>query len=118
LRRIGSDGSSSKADYAFGVAKPLAYVCQGSKCSRACAHDELLRSLTKVADVRLVRCQKICHGSVVAVGLGRHLEWFERIDSVKAGVALKQAIHRGKRGDVSPRLKKRRIKKRSDRAPR
>jgi hypothetical protein len=100
------------------VTKSIAYVCQGSKCSRACAHDELLRSLTKVADVRLVRCQKICHGSVVAVGLGKHLEWFERIDSAKAGVALKQAIAGGKRKDLSPRLKKRRIKKRLDRLPR
>jgi hypothetical protein len=77
-----------------------------------------LRSLTKVADVRLVRCQKICHGSVVAVELGKHLEWFERVDSVKAAVALKQAIDGGKRKDLSARLKRRRIKKRSDKLPR
>jgi hypothetical protein len=54
----------------------------------------------------------------VAVKLGKHLEWFERIDSAKAGVALKQAIDGGKRKDLSPRLKRRRIKKRSDKPPR
>jgi len=104
--------------YPRSVGQPIAYVCQGSKCSRACAHEGLLRSLTKVADVRLVRCQKICHGSVVAVELGKHLEWFERVDSAKAGVALKQAINGGTRKGLSARLKKRRIKKRMDHSPR
>ena len=104
--------------YPRSVGQPIAYVCQGSKCSRACAHEQLLCSLTKVADVRLVRCQKVCHGSVVAVELGPHLEWFERIDSAKAGVALKQAVDRGTRKGLSPRLKKRRIKKRLDHSPR
>jgi hypothetical protein len=103
---------------AYDVAMPIAYVCQGSKCSRACGHEQLLRSMTKVADVRLVRCQKICHGSVVAVGLGKHLEWFERIDSAKAGVALKRAVDRGTRRGMSSRLKKRRIKRRVDHHPR
>jgi hypothetical protein len=74
--------------------------------------------LTKVADVRLVRCQKICHGSVVAVELGKHLEWFEHIDSAKAAVALKQAINEGTGKGLSSRLKKRRIKKRVDHSPR
>jgi hypothetical protein len=97
---------------------PAAYVCQGSKCRKACAHDQLLRSLTKVCDVHLVRCQKICHGSVVAVSLGRHLEWFERIDSAKAGVSLKQTVEKGKRKQLPPGLKKRRIKKRADQKPR
>jgi hypothetical protein len=97
---------------------PVAYVCQGSKCRRACAHDQLLRSLTKVSDVRLVRCQKICHGSVVAVSLGKHLEWFERIDSAKAGISLRRAVENGKRKQIAPMLKKRRIKKREDQKPR
>ena len=100
------------------MSRPVAYVCQGSKCRRACAHDQLLRSLTKVSDVRLVRCQKICHGSVVAVSLGKHLEWFERIDSAKAGVSLKQTIQKGKRKKLTPALKKRRLKKRADQKPR
>jgi len=100
------------------MAKSIAYVCQGSKCSKACGHDQLLRSLVKVAEVRLVRCQKICHGSVVAVDLGKHLEWFERIDSTKAGVAMKQAVERGTKKALPRMLKKRRIKGRSDRVPR
>jgi hypothetical protein len=100
------------------MAKSIAYVCQGSKCSRACGHDQLLRSLIKVADVRLVRCQKICHGTVVAVAIGKHLEWFERIDSTKAGVAMKQAVERGTKKALPRMLKKRRIKGRSDRVPR
>ena len=71
-----------------------------------------------MAEVRLVRCQKICHGSVVAVDLGKHLEWFERIDSTKAGVAMKQAVERGTKKALPRMLKKRRIKGRSDRVPR
>jgi hypothetical protein len=54
----------------------------------------------------------------VALGLGSHQEWFERIDSAKAGVALKQAIEKGTRKGLSARLKKRRIKKRVDHPPR
>jgi len=100
------------------MSRPIAYVCHGSKCSRACAHKPLLKSLTKVADVRLVRCQKICHGSVVAIGLGKHIEWFERIDSAKLCVALKQALSGGTRKNLPPGLKKRRIKRISDRLPR
>jgi hypothetical protein len=100
------------------VTKPIGYICQGSKCSRACAHESLLRLLTKEADVRPVRCQKICHGSVVAIGLGKHIEWFERIDSGKACVAVKQALRGGTRKKLVPALKKRRLKRRSDQTPR
>jgi len=38
--------------------------------------------------VRVVRCQKICHGSVVGAELDGRLEWCEHIDSTKLGVKL------------------------------
>lgn len=46
-----------------------AYVCIGKKCARACEHDQLVRALCKVVTVHAVRCQKICHGSVVGAVL-------------------------------------------------
>ena len=71
-----------------------------------------------MADVRLLRCQKICHGSVVLITLDGELEWFERIDSAKACVDVKKAVIAGKRKKLSPRLKKRRLKRLSGRSPR
>jgi hypothetical protein len=93
-------------------------VCQSKKCSRACAHDTLLRALCKVADVRVVRCQKICHGSVVGAELDGRLEWFERIDSPKLAVKLKQVVAGGTRKRLPPALKKRRLKALAGRSPR
>ena len=95
-----------------------AVVCQGKKCSRACAHDALLRSLCKVADVRVVRCQNICHGSVVGVELDGRLEWFERIGSAKLGVTVKKAVAGGTRSRLPAALKKRRLKRLAGRSPR
>ncbi|HEY2565333.1 MAG TPA: hypothetical protein VGI44_16595 [Acidimicrobiales bacterium] len=100
------------------MADPVAYVCHGKKCSRACDHDALIRALCKQAEVRLVRCQKICHGSVVVAPLDGNLEWFERIDSPKSCVDMKHAVVARTRKKLPPRLKKRRLKKRSGSAPR
>jgi hypothetical protein len=93
-------------------------VCGGKKCVRACAHDALVRSLCKVAPVEVVRCQKICHGSVVAALLDGRLEWFERLDSARLSVAMKTATKNGSRKGLSKRLRKRRIKRLSGRLPR
>jgi hypothetical protein len=97
--------------------QPITYVCQGKHCSRACGHSSLLRSLDKVSDVRRVRCQKICRGSVVGTPLSGTLQWFERIDSPKVSVAMKKAVVTGSRKKLGP-LKKRRVKERSGRPPR
>jgi hypothetical protein len=98
--------------------RPIVYVCQGKKCSRACAHDALLRSLCKVSDVRLIECQKICRGSVIGVTLDDHIEWFERIDSSKLCVRAKKMVQSGRRKKLEKPIKSRRIKARSHRGPR
>ena len=96
----------------------VAVVCQGKKCSRACYHQALLRALCKVGDVRVVPCQKVCHGSVVGAELDGELEWFERIDSGKLAVLMKRAVEKRTRKGLPPALKKRRLKAMSGRPPR
>jgi hypothetical protein len=66
-----------------------AYVCIGKKCARACDHDQLVRALCRVGTVQAVRCQKVCHGSVVGAVLDGEIRWFERVDSPRVCVALK-----------------------------
>jgi hypothetical protein len=96
----------------------VAVVCGGKKCVRACEHDALVRSLCKVGSVQVVRCQKICHGSVVGALLDGRLEWFERIDTARLCVAMKKAVARGSRQGLPASLKKRRIKSLRGRSPR
>jgi hypothetical protein len=96
----------------------VAVVCGGKKCVRACEHDALVRSLCKVGTVQVVRCQKICHGSVVGALLDGRIEWFERIDSARLCVAMKQAVARGSRRGLPGGLKKRRLKSLRGRPPR
>jgi hypothetical protein len=96
----------------------VAVVCGGKKCVRACEHDALVRSLCKVGSVQVVRCQKICHGSVVGALLDGRLEWFERIDSARLCVVMKKAVSRGSRHGLPAVLKKRRLKRLRGRPPR
>jgi hypothetical protein len=100
------------------LARGVAVVCGGRKCVRACEHDALVRSLCKVGSVEVVRCQKICHGSVVAALLDGRLEWFERVDSARLCVAMKKAVARGSRHSLPAGLKKRRLKSLRGRPPR
>jgi hypothetical protein len=95
-----------------------AVVCGGKKCVRACEHDALVRALCKVGSVQVVRCQKICHGSVVATVLDGRLEWFEGVDSARMCVALKKAVRRRSRRGLPAGLKKRRLKHLRGRRPR
>jgi hypothetical protein len=88
-----------------------AYVCIGKKCARACDHDQLVRALCKVSTVQAVRCQKVCHGSVVGAVLDDEVRWFERVDSPHVCVALKKAVKRGSRRNLPKSLRKRRIKR-------
>jgi hypothetical protein len=94
------------------------FICGGKKCSRACGHDALIRTLCKRTDVRIVRCQKICHGSVVVAVLDGSLEWFEYVDSAKVSVNLRQAIDRGSRKRMPRRLRKKRLRARRGQLPR
>jgi hypothetical protein len=96
----------------------VAVVCGGKKCVRACEHDALVRALCKVGSVEVVRCQKVCHGSVVGALLDGRLEWFERIDSARLCVAMKKAAAGGSRRGLPAGLKKRRLKGLRGRAPR
>lgn len=95
-----------------------AYVCIGKKCSRACEHDELIRALCKVGTVQVVRCQTICHGSVVGAVLDDKTRWFERVDSPRLCVELKQAVRRGSQRGLPKGLKKRRIRRLTNHPPR
>jgi hypothetical protein len=97
---------------------PAVYLCKGKHCRTADGHDELLCALASVADVQLVKCQKVCHGSVVGVCLDNRLEWFERISKSKARVALVEATAVGTAVALPQRLAKRRLTKRSGRPPR
>lgn len=96
----------------------VSIVCAGKKCVRACEHDALVRSLCKVGTVQVVRCQKICHGSVVGAVLDGELQWFERIDSARLCVAMKKAVALGSRPALPAGLKKRRIRSLRGRPPR
>ena len=60
------------------------YVCQGKACRKPDSRGDLLGDLTRVADVHMVKCQKVCHGVVVGVCLDNRLEWFERISKEKS----------------------------------
>ena len=94
------------------------YVCQGKACRKPEGRDELLDDLTHVADVHMVKCQKVCHGVVVGVCLDNRLEWFERISKSKTRIALLEAIDAGSRDAVSKRLAKRHVNKLSGHPPR
>lgn len=96
----------------------LAYVCVGKKCARACEHDQLVRALCKVGTVQAVRCQKVCHGSVVAAILDDDIRWFERVDSPRVCIELKKAVKRGSLRGLPKALKKRRIKRLTGHQPR
>jgi hypothetical protein len=91
------------------------YVCR--KCKH---HDCLVDVVEAHADVKLkmVRCQKICHGPVVGTEVDGRMEWFERVSSVRELAALLK-MTRGKRTDSIPKpLRKRRVKRWSGRPPR
>ncbi len=97
---------------------PTVYVCKGKDCRKTAGHDELLCALADVADVQLVKCQKVCHGSVVGVCLDNSLEWFERVSKSKSRRALVEATTAGTVVALPQRLAKRHLAKRSGRPPR
>ena len=90
-------------------------VCR--KCKHHDCLAEVLQGHTDVS-VRMVRCQKICHGPVVAVPIAGRLEWFERVRSVHELAALVRVTRKGPGDAVPKERKKRRVKKYAGRAPR
>jgi hypothetical protein len=102
------------------IAYLLAMTVTMTVCRKCKNHDCLTDILRTHADVslQLVKCQKICHGPVVGLPIDGRMEWFERVDGVKEIAALVRMTHRGKTDAIPKPLKKRRVKKRSGRAPR
>ena len=87
------------------------YLCKSCGKKR---RDDVRSTLTKTGKVDTVGCQKVCEGPVVGAVIGGKIEWFERMDSRKALLALPDAIESGK---LSKTLRKRRSKKRSGKRP-
>jgi hypothetical protein len=87
------------------------WVCTGKDCSRAKGHRALLDEASAVADVHLVRCQKVCEGPVLGVRVGGRIEWFERIRGEKSRRAGLRLVTTG--GPLPERLARRRSRKRS-----
>ena len=93
------------------MAKKKLYVCYGSDCTESRgALRRLEASLEGVADIKPVKCQKICRGPVVGVQVSGTLEWFRRVDTEKARRRLVTLLETGK---VKKALAKRRIGARS-----
>ncbi len=89
-------------------------MCGGSDCRKATeAHAALQEALTQVAQVRQVRCQKICAGPIAGLEVDGRLEWFERIRGPKSRRSLVRLARRG--GALPGRLRKRRVRTRSGR---
>lgn len=89
-------------------------------CRKCKNHECLTQILEERTDVslELVKCQKICHGPVVGLPIAGRMEWFERVDGVKALAALVRITKNGHRDTIPKPLKKRRVKKHAGRPPR
>ena len=83
-------------------------------CRKCKDHECLVRVLDAHADLslRMVRCQKICHGPVVGTVVDGRFEWFERVTSVKELAALLRLTKKKKAPRAIPKpLRKRRVKR-------
>ena len=91
--------------------KRRAYVCYGSDCTASKqALRQLERALESVAEVKPVKCQKICRGPVVGVEVEGTLEWFRRVDKDKPRRRLVTLLETG---SLKKSLAKRRVPGRS-----
>jgi hypothetical protein len=90
----------------------LVYVCRKCK-DHACVTDFLERT---TATIEEVRCQKVCHKSLVGFDVHGRLEWFERVAKPGRLADLAVALCRGT--SPSDRLQKRRVSELSGRQPR
>jgi len=78
-------------------------VCR--KCKRHACVEDFLREHTR-AEIRLVRCQKICEAPVAGVEVRGRMEWFEHMDRPKALVALAKLVRRREQGKKPKPLQK------------
>ncbi|HEX4529942.1 MAG TPA: hypothetical protein VIA11_11000 [Acidimicrobiia bacterium] len=88
---------------------------------RKCKHHECLTDILETrtdVSVRLVKCQKICHGPVVGLPVAGRMEWFERVNGVKQIAALLLLTTKGNHDAVPKALKKRRVKGYAGHSPR
>ena len=90
--------------------KPKLLVCRGKCCVKRGAYAKLLADVADVADVQLVRCQKICKGPVVGTEIGGELERFRRVRGPKSRRAVVRLLRDGK---LQRRLLRRRVRGRS-----
>ncbi len=91
--------------------KTKLYVCYGSDCTEPRgALRRLEATLEGVADIKPVKCQKICRGPVVGLKIDGTLEWFRKMDTEKACRRLVTLIETG---ELKNALVKRRVKARS-----
>jgi hypothetical protein len=94
-------------------------------CKKCKNHDcvvDFLKEHTN-AKVKLVKCQKICSGSVAGLEVAGRMEWFEHVNKPKPLVALSRILGSKKRRPSSRRdlpkvLQKRRVSKHAGRPPR
>lgn len=89
-------------------------------CGECAGHRRLGRTLDRETGASIVKvgCQKVCHGPVAGLAVGRRLEWFGRLDSHKAVTALVKLVNGDGGGKLPPSLAQRRSSKRSGRPPR
>jgi hypothetical protein len=95
------------------MGKSRVFVCK--KCKKA---DCLVKILKRTdSTLVLVGCQKICAGPVVGTELSGRMEWFSRVDTPKRLAGLRMLVERRTKRPAKA-LEKRRLPKRSGRAPR
>jgi hypothetical protein len=87
---------------------------------RKCKHHKCLTEVLEQHDVslQLVKCQKICRGPVVGLPIAGRMEWFERVDGLKALAALVRLSRTKHRDEIPKSLRKRRVRAHAGRLPR
>ena len=83
-------------------------ICVGKACRKPKKRFQLLLQHLADRPIQRVKCQRICKGPVVGLKLGGTWEWFRRLDTAKALTALDLLLD----GEMTPRMKGRRVKKR------
>jgi len=90
------------------------FICRGKNCRKRKEElDAVLETLSHIAAVKIVGCQKICKGPVVGYFGEGGSAWFERVDSKKSRKGL---VKLAKKGKIAKSLRKRRAKKKFEAA--
>ena len=94
---------------------PLVVVCR--KCK---GHEKLIGFLQRHtrAEVRTVRCQKVCEEPVAGLRVDGRMEYFEQLDGSKQLEAMAELLGQKPPTTLPKALKKRRSRERSGRPPR